>query len=402
MRAKSEVWEQRWAESLEKIPSQVSGGDKPSAWARFLSRRLLIKHEQNFTLQFLAGIYSRALNDWGVQLQRQDRREEVWFARAIALNSDNVSARITELYNKRYREGDRTRLEAVFLKREFEDSFVRYNDWREILNANGPVDEPTVLFEMGKALMQSGNVRQGIASFQRCSELVPSWTEPRVWAALGLLDLRDFAGALESTRELTTRAQAEDPNTLAKILFCRSLGLKGLGQTNESQAALVQFANEHRDRPDILATGVELFTQNSQFSSALVLLDQLLENDPVNLRFLAKRGWVLIELGQYAAAIETLGTVVSRSPADENARLNLAIARLGAKQYDAAQTDYEQLLNLGKKSRNALFGLAGIAWQKHETNTAVNLYQQYLSNGIPDSAQYAVAAQRLKILTAEK
>jgi hypothetical protein len=47
----------------------------------------------------------------------------------------------------------------------------------------------------------------------------------------------------------------------------------------------------------------------------------------------------------------------------------------------------------------ALFGLGAIAWRKHETNAAVNYYEQYLSNAIPGSTQFKIASQRLQELT---
>src|SRR6266436_4172297 len=110
--------------------------------------------EHNTTEEFIAGIYARSLDDWGVHMQRLEYWDEarVWFARAIELNPRNVSAQINAEYNEHCRRGDKTRLEAASLKRQFQDLFNKYENWREILNANGPADEPTVLFEMGKAL----------------------------------------------------------------------------------------------------------------------------------------------------------------------------------------------------------------------------------------------------------
>jgi hypothetical protein len=49
-------------------------------------------------------------------------------------------------------------------------------------------------------------------------------------------------------------------------------------------------------------------------------------------------------------------------------------------------------------AQNALFGLGAIAWRQHDTNAAIEFYQRYLSNGVQSSAQYMVAAERLKQL----
>jgi uncharacterized ferritin-like protein (DUF455 family) len=42
--------------------------------------------------------------------------------------------------------------------------------------------------------------------------------------------------------------------------------------------------------------------------------------------------------------------------------------------------------------------LGVIAWRQHDTNAALQFYQQYLSNGIPESAQYRLASERIKQL----
>jgi tetratricopeptide (TPR) repeat protein len=90
--------------------------------------------------------------------------------------------------------------------------------------------------------------------------------------------------------------------------------------------------------------------------------------------------------------------VVSHAPSDEDARLNLAIARLGAGQLDAARADYQELLKSTSRAGNALFGLGGIAWRKNETNTAMEFYEQFLATAKPGSPQYLIASGRIKQL----
>jgi tetratricopeptide (TPR) repeat protein len=96
--------------------------------------------------------------------------------------------------------------------------------------------------------------------------------------------------------------------------------------------------------------------------------------------------------------VATLSRVAARAPADERVRLSLAIARLGAGQLEDAQKDYQELLKITTKPKNALFGLGSIAWRRQQTNEAIELYQQYLSAGIPGSPQYAVVSERLRQL----
>jgi hypothetical protein len=74
------------------------------------------------------------------------------------------------------------------------------------------------------------------------------------------------------------------------------------------------------------------------------------------------------------------------------------MARLGAGDLDAAREDYEQLLKQDGSSEPALFGLAAVAWRKLDTNSAIELYQRYLSCSSPDTPQSRVAHERLAVL----
>jgi hypothetical protein len=56
------------------------------------------------------------------------------------------------------------------------------------------------------------------------------------------------------------------------------------------------------------------------------------------------------------------------------------------------------LLDKSDHLQNALFGLGAIAWRQRDTNAAIQFYQRYLSNGVQASAQFTVAAERLKQL----
>jgi tetratricopeptide (TPR) repeat protein len=130
----------------------------------------------------------------------------------------------------------------------------------------------------------------------------------------------------------------------------------------------------------------------------LATIEELLKREPNRPEWLSQKGLAELQLARYNSAIATLTTALSLAPADENARLSRAVARLGADQLEAARDDYQQLLNSKTCSANALFGLGTIAWRKHETNFAIGFYQQYLTNAIPGSPQENIANQRLKEL----
>jgi tetratricopeptide (TPR) repeat protein len=326
----------------------------------------------------------------------------VWFRRAVELNPENLAALINLEYNELCQQGDKRRLEGEALQKQFQDFSGKYDNWLEMLHVNGPVDEPTVLFKIARALLAGRNYQQAAREFARCAELAPDWPEPKVWQGLSYIDLQEYGTALDLADRIQRMSPPQDEAGLAELLLCRTTALRGLGRTNEAAACIESFVRGYHGRGEVLSKAADIFAQNSHFEGALTLLDGQLKSESDNLKLLTKKGWAELELSRYDAAIATLSRVVSSAPWDENARLNLAIAHLGAGQLDEARAEYQALLQTGAKSGNALFGLGGISWRKHETNTAIGFYEQYLAKGSPGSPQYQVASERLKQLQGER
>src|SRR5208283_4062949 len=86
--------------------------------------------------------YSRSLDFWGVLLQRANELEPAAaaFDLATKINPDNVVAEINLAFNENLRAGKTV---PVDLSRTTSDQFGKYRDWNEVLNANGPFDEPS-------------------------------------------------------------------------------------------------------------------------------------------------------------------------------------------------------------------------------------------------------------------
>ncbi len=399
--ANEQIWQQRWTGTLGTLAEQAKA--KPHCgppWAWPLLAKLRLTGDQNATASALGAVYSKSLNYWGVQMQRLGRWAEagVWFERALALNPANLAAQINAKYNQHCQRGDRKRLEGAAVEKEFQDLFGAYRNWGDILNANGPVDEPTFLLRAAQALLPGGNYRQAAKEFARCGELAPEWAEPKLWLALSYIGRRDFAGALALTERVQSAGPPQDGAGLAQLLMCRTTALQGLGRTNEAAACLESFLTQHRAHSDVLSTAAELLEQNRQFTKELAVLDELVSREPNDLKLLAKKGWCELQLARFDAAAATLTRVLARDRSNAEARLHRAVALFAAGQLEAARDDYQELLNRGPYAQNARFGLGAIARRQQDTNAAIDLYQEYLSNSVPGSPGYRAAAQRLKQL----
>ncbi|SPE55121.1 hypothetical protein SBV1_2060015 [Verrucomicrobia bacterium] len=249
--------------------------------------------------------------------------------------------------------------------------------------------------------MRAGrNDRQAAAQFARCTQLAPNWAEPQLWLALHRIEEEDWAGALELSQNLQASGAVAGPTDLARLLFCRTTALQGLGRTNEAAASLQDFVD--RGQAEALTAAAEVFAQNRQFKKALLVLEARLRQDPDQPALLEAKGWTEIKLARYDAADQTLSRALALAPSDERARLYRAVAFLGAGRFEAAREDYQVLLKGTSASRNALVGLGTFAWRHHETNAAIELYEQGLSNALPGSAQYKIASQALNQLREDR
>jgi tetratricopeptide (TPR) repeat protein len=393
------IWQQRWANHLQSFASQTKAqpNSTPQRPQPLLSA-LRLQNEPNPTAAFLAAIYSKSLNNWGVQSQRLGHWSEagVWFRRSLDLNPQNFCAHINLNFNEQWQRGDKTRLNPATVQKEYPDIFGRINNWREVLSNFGPVDEPTFLFRTGRAFLANGNIRLAANAFQRSTELAPDWPPPQLWLAQTLNEQGQFASALDVTDRLANNVRPKDGSGLAQLLHCHTTSLRGTGRTNEISGYIDSFVRENGTHHEVLAAAANAYAENGMHEQQLATIEELLKREPNHPEWLSLKGLAELQVGRYDAAIATLTTALSLAPNNDNARLSRAIACLGADQLDAARDDYQQLLNSKTRAANALFGLGTVAWRKHETNAAIEYYQRYLTNVLPASPQTTVAIERLR------
>jgi tetratricopeptide (TPR) repeat protein len=399
----SEVtWQQRWSNHVQALAARVKtqSASNPTRFRPMLNG-LRLRMELSTTPAFLQSAYSKSLNNWGVQSQRLGHWAEagVWFRRSLELNPGNLSAHINSEFNEQRQIGQKTRLNPAALQKQYADVFSRYNDWREILGNFGPVDEPTFLFRTGRAFLANGNVRLAANAFKRSADLARDWPQPKLWLAQSLNEDGEYAEALNVTEHLAN-GLPDEGIIRAQFLRCRASSLRGAGRTNEIPPFIDGFVRENGRHREVLAAAASACSESGMHDQQLAMIEELLKREPNRSEWLSQKGLAELQLGRYDNAISSLTTALSFAPTDENARLSRAIARLGADQLDAARDDYQQLLNSKTCSDNAVFGLGTIAWRKHETNTAVALYQQYLTNATSSSLQATVAAERLREMSA--
>jgi len=337
--------------------------------------RLHISRQPNLKSATLAAeYYSRSQDFWGVELQRAGifDRAATNFENALLLNPNNVVAQINLAFNKQHLAGTPVTMD---LSQATIDRFGKYATWNEVLDANGPFDEPNFCFVFGTALFADNQYyRQSVSQFERVRELAPDYLPARLMLAQAYLINRLPQRAAAALRE-----PLQDP---AKF---------SLNETNETQinilAAVIDFEENnpthgtklinteitrHPDDNNLLATAAQIFIARGLFTNALTVINQRLKSDPDNPVWLYNRGYVAIQMKDYAAAISALNRVLEIQTNNGNALFNRAIANLDSGRLDAAQTDYLRLQQAVSNAPPIVYGLGEIARLKNETNEAIN------------------------------
>jgi tetratricopeptide (TPR) repeat protein len=394
-------WQQQWTASLQALARQTGeGAGKPPEWAARSFAALHLVPEPNRTAAYLGAAYAKWLNYWGVQMQGLGHwtNAEVWFQRGLELKSGNLSARINLEYNRAHQRGDASRLNRQAIEAQYADLFAEYRFWELAAKDNGPVDEPTFLSPIASALWAERNFYQAAEGFLRCTELAPDWLEPQLGLLESYVVLTNFAQALSLAEKLSVAGPPVTGSDEARLMACRAKALAGLDRPNEARSCIDKFVRRHPEQPQLLSAALPLYLEYKRYVEALNLANQLLSRDPNNTGFLECKGLAQKELWHHEEAIATFTQVLELDPSDPAARINRASTYLRAGRLEEAHADYELLFKDFPTAYQVLYGLADIAARKNDTNAAIEFYQRYLVNGIPQTEEYKVVAYRLKHL----
>ncbi|HEY1718595.1 MAG TPA: tetratricopeptide repeat protein [Verrucomicrobiae bacterium] len=377
-------------------PPQPNAPMTPGEW---LLDQLHISREQNPNLIAAGIFYSRSLDFFGVELQRAGHLTNAAadFETALELNPDNVVAQINLQFNQSLQAG---RTVPVDLSKATEDQFGKYRTWNEVLNANGPFDEPSFCFEDGMTLARGGLMRQAIAPFERVRELAPDNLPARLWLGQLYLASRLPDRALDALREPLEQPEkfslTETNDTQFNVLMAAAYFQKN--DTARGIELLQAEIFRHPTDTNLLTIAARAYLMHGLFTNALGVIDRKLRLTPGDPTWLFTRGYVCIQLKDYGGAISALTRVLSIQTNNPQALYNRAAAYLDSGKFDDARADYEKLQQTYTNSFQAAYGLGEIAWRKHETNDAVKNYEIYLANAKTNTAEATNILQRLREL----
>ena len=368
-----------------------------------LSFRLMqqahLKQEPNRAATVLAEFYSRALNYWGVEMQRSGQLPgaAAHFDRALELNSDNIVAQLNLECNKNLQAG---RKSSIQLTRPVEDQFGKYRNWDQIMGQNGPFDEPNACYEQGRIFVPNGLYRQAAYQFDRAKTLAPDNVAARLWLA----QLYILSQMPDQSLKLIEEIHAQ-PDLLRitrtnqnEVLFVEASAHLAAHDPQGAQAAVDTVLKKYPADEDLLATATQVYMNYADYSNALPIIEKQLQLTPDNQSALVNKGFASLQINAYEQAIPPLTRVLTMQSNYYPAMLNRAIAYLRSDHLDAAKQDYEVLQKALPTAYQIYYGLGEIAYRKKETNAAIRSYTLYLTNSPRDTEEARFISGRLKEL----
>jgi tetratricopeptide (TPR) repeat protein len=374
--------------------------------------------------------YSRALVQWGVELQRNGQFEEAGrsFSVASQLNPDNLVAQINLEYNQSLQNNNPARVE---LSPADEEQFgPRFHTWDGLLAANGPVDEPGFCYRVGRLMLEQSLHRQAAHQFARTIEFEPDNIFARLWLGSVYVSGGAHQRALDAAAQIREhRLSAEQQVELARL---EALAHFGLGEVETAEKVLLRAREQFPTADRLFEVLTELYLSRNELAQASQVIDQHLQVNPShsralihkavialqmqdftqaettlaaalrhdgkNVQALLTQSALFIQTQRYAKAIESVDRVLAIDPQNQAALLNRAIARLQNGDLDAAKQDYLVLHQRLPELYTIHFGLGEIAWQQSDAPSAIQFYRLYLQHARPDTEEAKQVAQRLQQL----
>lgn len=301
-------------------------------------KKLHLTSEPNTAALALGAYYSRALDYWGVELQKCSLYSEAGkcFEQAKQFNPENVSAGVNLECNQQLKAGKEPSLHLV---KGIEDKFGKRRDWVQILDADGPFDDPNYCLELGTTLGKGGNYRQAVQQYDRARTLSP--------------------GSVIA------------PLVLSQMFISI--------QAHPTQSSYMYPAQGYSD--------------------AVEAANQALRIMPTNINALFFKSVALMNLGSYDKAILPLNDIISAQTNNYLVILNRAMAYLQVSNLDAARRDYETVSKAVPKAYQVYYGLGEIAYRQKNTAAAIKYYELYLANP-PANVKEPNYAQEAKFIKA--
>jgi tetratricopeptide (TPR) repeat protein len=351
--------------------------------------------------EFLGRHYSRALNYWGVQLQRENHLQEAhtWFESAQRLNKGNVAAVVNAKFNESLRGG---KVETVRIEKSVREQLDAYPNWASFVQACGPVDDPGFCQRLAEVFGQGTLYRQAAQQLIRAASLKPEDLTIRFQLANVFLQGRRPDKTLEILNELKERQEKQPLSLVDRLELIRLEAWAQYNPTNlqVSERLLLEARQNYPQSESILLNLSEMYLRAERYQDALDILDQQLALTPDNFTALLNKSAIYIKIEAYDKAIPVLNRILEIDPKNSSALMNRGIAYFRVGNLEKAEKDYKDLERQIPHYSWAYYRLAEIASQRKNIAEEIANYKLFLKYAPAEAIEVSTVRNRLKQLKA--
>jgi len=198
-------------ELIRHIPSPEQYAHQPRS-LQSLHQKVYREPERDPWAAVVGAIYSRALDTWGVELQKAGLPREAGncFGAALQLNPNNRAAQINRDFNQ---DLQAHKPAAIQTAQQIEAQLGNRRSWSQILAIDGSLDDPNACYKIGTLFAEANLPRQAAQQFNRAQTLAPGLPDVALRLAEQLVRLADSTNALAAANQ-AMQLKPLDPDAL--------------------------------------------------------------------------------------------------------------------------------------------------------------------------------------------
>ncbi|MGV3774561.1 MAG: tetratricopeptide repeat protein [Verrucomicrobiales bacterium] len=335
------------------------------------------KNGESADAKFLSVFYSRGMNNWGVQLQKQKQWKEAgqFFDSSFQLNTNNVPAKVNLAFNQAVQGG---KSHALVDERKIMESFGKYRTWDALLSDNGPFDQPQYNFILGQELLRQSLTRQAAHLFHRTVTLNPTNFLARQYLAQSYLFGNWISNALAEIEKAKTDFPDIPVTNKIELITLESACYNAQNNYEKAEAILLDARKTYPREPTLLDSMLELYRAQGKQTNALAVLEEKIKLRPnYNFSYLQKAE-ILLGMRNFDGAEKAINKVLDEDPRNVAAQLYKTYLFMQKKDFAAARREVDKALKLDSENVQGMIYLSNILMESNEFDKSLDLLDKIL------------------------
>lgn len=310
---------------------------------------------------YVGRYYSRALNYWGVSVQRNETLDQAtrlgeagkFFQLAVDLNTNNVPAQSNLEFNLAMRTGQPRPVETA---KTVEDKFGAYRGWEPMLVENGPFDHPDFCLQLGQIFAGQGLYRASAIQFDRAHRLEGSNVVAQIALADVYLRAQLPKQAVDEVSKIRSQQGSEALPMEAELQMARieASALFSLENAAEAEKILRDAFEKYPKSPGILDTLLQIYAQTDRLDKAVQLSEEIIQADSDRVQSYINQATLYRKQNDSTNALAAVDRILKKLPQQPQALLYKIFLLIQGKDYAQARSAIDALLSVDPDNSEAL------------------------------------------------